>query len=54
MLGRPINLDDSRRRASVPAVGANWGFSNNFSRLSKLFSSSLSQGGDSIQTEILS
>ena len=53
--GRPTNLDDSRARAYCACSGCGWGlFGHFYSRLSFLFSFSLSLGDGPIYTEILS
>ena len=53
--GRPANLDYSRARAYCSCSGCGWGlFGHFFSRLSFLFSFSLSLGDGPIWTEILS
>ena len=53
--GRPTNLDCSRARACCTCSRCRWGlFGPFFSRLSFLFSFSLSLGDGPIQTEILS
>ena len=53
--GRPAGLDYSRARAYCPCSRCGWGlFGHFFSRLSLLFSFSLSLGDGPIHTEILS
>ena len=53
--GRPTNLDSSRARAYCACSRCRLGlFGHYFSRLSFLFSLSLSIGGGPIQTEMLS
>ena len=53
--GRPTNLEYSRARAYCAYRRCGWGlFGRFFSRLSFLFSFSLSLGDGPIQTEILS
>ena len=53
--GRPTNLDSSRARAYCACSRCEWGlFGHFFSRLSFLFSLSLSLGDGPIKTEILS
>ena len=53
--GRPTNLDHSRARAYCACSGCGWGLFGHFlSRLSFLFSFSLSLGDGPIETEILS
>ena len=53
--GRPTNLDKSRARVYCSCSRCGWGlFGHFFSRLSFLFSFSLSLGDGPIQTEILS
>ena len=53
--GRPTNLDSSRARAYCAGSMCGWGlFGHFFSRLSFLFSFSLSLGDGPIETEILS
>ena len=53
--GRPTTLDNSRARAYCAYSRCGWGlFGRFFSRLSFLFSFSLSPGDGPIQTEILS
>ena len=53
--GRPTNLALSRARAYCACNRCGWGlFGHFFSRLSSLFSFSLSLGDGPIQTEILS
>ena len=55
MPGRPTNMDYSRARAYCACSGCGWGlFGHFYSRLSFLFSFSLSLGDGPIQTEILS
>ena len=53
--GRPANMDYGRARAYCPCSRCGWGlFGHFFSRLSFLFSFSLSLEGGPIYTEILS
>ena len=53
--GRPTNLDYGRARVCCACSRCGWGlFGHFFSRLSFLFSHSLSLGDDPIYTEILS
>ena len=53
--GRPVNLDRCRARAYYACSRCGWGlFGHFFSRLSFLFSFSLSLGDGPIYTEILS
>ena len=55
MLGCPTYLDSSRARAYCACSGCGWGlFGHFYSRLSFLFSFSLSPGGGLIYTEIMS